>query len=582
MQGGRDRDHDRIGRPVVGVRDVSVWLVTVRSASVAAGILCGMALSAANGGTWEEVEPEQALEMVGASLSQRASSFERLQGSALLTEENDQGEVVYRRLCRFWWAGEDRFRCDSHLTNADGAPGERVLSRVFLADAVLEYVPGSGQGYIRSAYLYRDLHMVDFDPLWFAKVDEAPVNDLVVSCLKHGKGRVVWRRPDHVNEPLLRLTWAQGDVGHTFYFDSARSFRLTRHEMWNNGRLCSCTDYSPREVPGGSGLDPGTIEKVFWERGRRWRRSVTYLHLEIPEEIADETFSFDGVRVPLGTAVYDMRYPSHPSSSYRDMRELQARLDRLLGVSRLAGTLRDARQGAARTASVEGRVHLSRRPMWWAAVLGVVAAVFVVCAALARKPILGRTKPFRGLVFLAVISCVLMPVSVAHCDEGDWGALYPTSVRMSGPICLYGLARLHGVALSLERLVGDVLGNASSTSLFALEQEADALGLPYTAAQVRPRRLACVAPPSILHVDGNRFILLMEKVGNRYLVLDPLVGKRTFSPAEIENRWDGYALLRSRQVMSFRLFRFLARVGAGASALFGAFYLYMRFRDRMR
>jgi HlyB family type I secretion system ABC transporter len=121
---------------------------------------------------------------------------------------------------------------------------------------------------------------------------------------------------------------------------------------------------------------------------------------------------------------------------------------------------------------------------------------------------------------------------VYQIDEMDCGA------ASLGMVC-----RFFGRQVSLTRI--RLLANTSTdgTSLKAICHAATELGLAARAIKVSRRNLDRMPLPSIVHWEGNHWVVLVD-VGRRSVrVADPAIGVRTIPRAEFEQKWSGYAAL---------------------------------------
>ena len=125
---------------------------------------------------------------------------------------------------------------------------------------------------------------------------------------------------------------------------------------------------------------------------------------------------------------------------------------------------------------------------------------------------------------------------VRQFDEEDCGAA-----------CIATIASSHGSSLKLG-LVRDAVGTTSTgTSLLGLRRGAETLGFNARAAKASPELLDdlnSITLPLVCHWDGNHWVVLHQRQGNKLIVADPAVGLIEYSVAEFLLHWnDGVILL---------------------------------------
>jgi ATP-binding cassette subfamily B protein len=122
---------------------------------------------------------------------------------------------------------------------------------------------------------------------------------------------------------------------------------------------------------------------------------------------------------------------------------------------------------------------------------------------------------------------------VQQIDEADCGA---ASLAM---VC-----RHFGRKVSLARIRQLCHTARDGTSLKALTQAANELGLASRALKVSLRNLPQMPLPAIVHWQGNHWIVLIEVTPKFVRVADPATGTvRRFARGEFEQKWSGYAAL---------------------------------------
>ena len=121
---------------------------------------------------------------------------------------------------------------------------------------------------------------------------------------------------------------------------------------------------------------------------------------------------------------------------------------------------------------------------------------------------------------------------ITQIDEMDCGA------ASLGMIC-----RHYGRKVSLARIRQLCHTATDGTSLKALCRAASELGLAARALKVSLRNLPMMPLPSIVHWEGNHWIVLYDVDQEFVRVADPALGLRKVPRREFEAKWTGYAAL---------------------------------------
>jgi ATP-binding cassette subfamily B protein len=121
---------------------------------------------------------------------------------------------------------------------------------------------------------------------------------------------------------------------------------------------------------------------------------------------------------------------------------------------------------------------------------------------------------------------------ITQIDEMDCGA------ASLGMIC-----RHYGKKVSLARIRQLCHTATDGTSLKALCRAASELGLAARALKVSLRNLPMMPLPSIVHWEGNHWIVLYDVDQESVRVADPALGLRKVPRREFEAKWTGYAAL---------------------------------------
>ena len=130
------------------------------------------------------------------------------------------------------------------------------------------------------------------------------------------------------------------------------------------------------------------------------------------------------------------------------------------------------------------------------------------------------------------------------------------------------ICRYYGKAISLARIRQLVHTGLDGTSLKAICEGANELGLAARAVKASPAGLGQLPLPAIVHWDGNHWVVLYDVDDGHVRISDPAVGKRRMTRAEFEEKWSGYAAL----------FDYTDRFAANPEARPGIAWLFPFFR----
>jgi ATP-binding cassette subfamily B protein len=112
-----------------------------------------------------------------------------------------------------------------------------------------------------------------------------------------------------------------------------------------------------------------------------------------------------------------------------------------------------------------------------------------------------------------------------------------------GAASLAIICRHYGKAVSLARIRQLSHTSLDGTSLRAICQAANELGLAARAVKASSANLTQMPLPAIVHWDGNHWVVLYDVDENHVRVSDPASGRRRLTRAEFDAKWSGYAAL---------------------------------------
>ncbi|HEY9660018.1 MAG TPA: cysteine peptidase family C39 domain-containing protein, partial [Allocoleopsis sp.] len=115
-----------------------------------------------------------------------------------------------------------------------------------------------------------------------------------------------------------------------------------------------------------------------------------------------------------------------------------------------------------------------------------------------------------------------------------------------GAACLASVSRHYGLTMSIRRIRELVGTGQNGTNLWGLQQGADKLGFNTRPVKASPDvidRITEVPLPAIIHWNGNHWVVLYGRQGNKFVVVDPGLGVRRLTAQELANGWQDWVLM---------------------------------------
>ena len=115
-----------------------------------------------------------------------------------------------------------------------------------------------------------------------------------------------------------------------------------------------------------------------------------------------------------------------------------------------------------------------------------------------------------------------------------------------GAACLASVCKYYGHIVSINRTREAVGTGQYGTTLLGLKRGAESFGFNARSVKASPEildRLQELILPTIIHWKGQHWVVLYGKSGKNYVIADPAIGLRYLSRQELEEAWDGIALL---------------------------------------
>jgi ATP-binding cassette, subfamily B, bacterial HlyB/CyaB len=124
---------------------------------------------------------------------------------------------------------------------------------------------------------------------------------------------------------------------------------------------------------------------------------------------------------------------------------------------------------------------------------------------------------------------------------------YPFFAQLSasdcGAACLVMVSRYWGKNFSVNRIRETANVDRNGASLRGLSAAAESLGYMTRPVKSSLTQLAKQTLPTIVHWEGQHYIVVYEINRNSIIVCDPAIGQRRLTPQEFLKDWSGYALL---------------------------------------
>ncbi len=112
-----------------------------------------------------------------------------------------------------------------------------------------------------------------------------------------------------------------------------------------------------------------------------------------------------------------------------------------------------------------------------------------------------------------------------------------------GAACLAMVSQYWGKRFSLHTLFHLARVDKTGSSLAGLLTAGETLGYEGLAVKADWSQLASLDYPWIAHWQGKHYVVVWETSGDRVLISDPAIGKRSLTVVEFIHNWTGYALL---------------------------------------
>lgn len=112
-----------------------------------------------------------------------------------------------------------------------------------------------------------------------------------------------------------------------------------------------------------------------------------------------------------------------------------------------------------------------------------------------------------------------------------------------GAACLSMVGRYWGKQFGINYLRNLAQVGRSGASLKSLAKAAESLGFQARPVRASLSRLVEQTIPWIAHWQGDHYVVVYQVKGDRMLIADPAIGKKTLSRQEFQAGWTGYALL---------------------------------------
>jgi ATP-binding cassette, subfamily B, bacterial HlyB/CyaB len=112
-----------------------------------------------------------------------------------------------------------------------------------------------------------------------------------------------------------------------------------------------------------------------------------------------------------------------------------------------------------------------------------------------------------------------------------------------GAACLAMLCRFWGKPIPLNTLREQANVGRAGASLKSLAKAAESIGFHGRPVRANLLRMAEQSEPWIAHWEGMHYVVVYQIKGNRVMLADPAIGRRTLTQEAFQAHWTGYALL---------------------------------------
>lgn len=117
-----------------------------------------------------------------------------------------------------------------------------------------------------------------------------------------------------------------------------------------------------------------------------------------------------------------------------------------------------------------------------------------------------------------------------------------TEASECGLACLAMVAGFHGHSVSLAELRNRFPGSLKGSTLAAIADQSEALGLVPRGLKLDIGELVQLQAPAILHWDMNHFVVLRKAANGRIQIHDPATGEMTLAAEQCSSHFTGVAL----------------------------------------
>lgn len=115
-----------------------------------------------------------------------------------------------------------------------------------------------------------------------------------------------------------------------------------------------------------------------------------------------------------------------------------------------------------------------------------------------------------------------------------------------GAACIASVAKHYGRNFTLSHIREAVGTGQFGTTLLGLKRGAETLGFNARPVKTSPdilNRIKEAPLPAIIHWQGNHWVVLYGKKGNKCVIADPAVGIRYLSKKEVADNWTDWLML---------------------------------------
>jgi len=127
---------------------------------------------------------------------------------------------------------------------------------------------------------------------------------------------------------------------------------------------------------------------------------------------------------------------------------------------------------------------------------------------------------------------------------GDRDVIFQKKINDCGVTALKMIFEYYKIPSTSEKISKDVLREGNGLSMLSLKEMAELKGLKTECWRFALKDLKNIKLPAIAFVKGNHYVVISEiKKNGKIIILDPAIGKLSYSLQKFQNIWKGETLI---------------------------------------